>query len=34
MGSSVYGGTFVAPLVGSVLCGIANVPETKEEETK
>ena len=34
MGSSVYGGTFVAPLVGSVLCGIANVPETVEEETK
>jgi penicillin-binding protein 1A len=32
LGSSVYGGTFVAPLVGSTLCAIANVPETTKEE--
>jgi penicillin-binding protein 1A len=32
LGSSVYGGTFVAPLVGSTLCGIANLPESDQSE--
>jgi penicillin-binding protein 1A len=32
LGSSVYGGTFVAPLVGSVFCGIANLPESEQPD--
>ncbi len=32
LGSSVYGGTFVAPLVGSTLCKIANLPEVNLED--